>query len=72
MSVDECIKMYPEMAKNIFGRPRLNMRGLLKAKYDCTYLEEEVAKIVSKRKPGGVTTKGRYDNYPSPDDLCRT
>ena len=72
MSVDECIKRYPEMAQNIFGRPRLSMRGLLKAKYDSIYLEQEVKKIVSERKPGSVTAQERYDNYSSPDDLCRT
>jgi hypothetical protein len=72
MSVDECINRYPAMAKNIFGRPRLNMRGLLKAKYDSICLEEEVRKVVSERKPGGVTATGRHDYYPSPDDICRT
>ncbi|XTI93327.1 hypothetical protein V2W45_1215471, partial [Cenococcum geophilum] len=46
MSVDECIEKYPEMAKNIFGKSRMSLKGLINDKYDHNNLQREIQKIV--------------------------
>ena len=74
MSVDECIEKYPEMAKNIFGKSRMSLRGLINDKYDHNNLQREIQKIVDGRLPD-QTSRGDFKDfraYNSPDDLCRT
>jgi hypothetical protein len=73
MSVDECIEKYPEMAKNIFGKSRVSLRGLINDKYDHNNLQREIQKIVNGRLPQQTSRDFKdFRAYNSPDDLCRT
>ena len=74
MSADECIEKYPEMAKIIFGKSRMSLKGLINDKYDHKILQKEIQKIVDDRLPR-QTSRGDFKDfhaYNSPDDLCRT
>jgi len=72
MSVDECIEKYPEMAKNIFGKSRISLKGLINDKYDHNNLQREIQKIVNGRLPQQTSRGKDFRAYNSPDDLCRT
>ncbi len=68
MSVDECIKIYPDMASRIFANPRVSLGGILQNKYNTDVLETVLQKIVSERLNGADS----LDDFPCPKDLCRT
>ncbi|KAI9776738.1 MAG: hypothetical protein M1839_009382 [Geoglossum umbratile] len=73
MKVEECIQKYPEIARNVFTKPRVaSWHGMPKEKYNHKFLQREVEKIVQERTPTERTRNSGFDRYPSPDDLCRT
>jgi hypothetical protein len=71
MSVDECIDRYPTMAKKVFGKERVSLKGILRDRYDAKILEKEIHKIVCERLPEHDKDP-KHSRLPSPDDLCKT
>ncbi|KAH3957851.1 hypothetical protein HBI62_038030 [Parastagonospora nodorum] len=69
MSVDQCVRNYPDMVTKIFDKKRLQIKGWPKAKYSATGLETTIKEIVRTRNG---KDKDRYVNFKSPDDLCKT
>jgi hypothetical protein len=52
MSIDECIKAYRDLSKDIFHKKRripMNVKGDLKERYDSKALESAVKKILKER-----------------------
>ena len=79
MPVEDCLKVYPEMAKAIFfKKKRSRMRRIMtmsSTKYDCIPLEQQIQKIVGYRQKEGMNPQQRgyeYEKFHSPEDLCRT
>jgi hypothetical protein len=69
MSVDQCVYQYPAMATRIFSKPRWQVKGWPKNKYDAKNLENTITDIVQAR---GGKERPPYTAFRSPDDLCRT
>jgi hypothetical protein len=79
MPVEECLDLYPKMARNVFsGQKRYLITRIMKgtsSKYDSDQLQREIEKIVRKRTPSNAAPlQGDYafDRYYSPHDLCKT
>jgi hypothetical protein len=53
MSIDECIKAYTDLSEDVFHKKRripINIKGVLKERYDSKVLELAVKKILRDRK----------------------
>jgi hypothetical protein len=53
MSIDECIKAYTDLSEDVFHQKRripINIKGVLKERYDSKVLELAVKKILRDRK----------------------
>jgi hypothetical protein len=53
MSIDECIKAYTDLSEDVFHKKRripINIKGVLKERYDSEVLELAVKKILRDRK----------------------
>jgi uncharacterized protein (UPF0335 family) len=53
MSVDECLKAYTDLSEDVFHKKRripINIKGVLKERYDSKVLELAVKKILRDRK----------------------
>jgi hypothetical protein len=74
MSTKEALKVYPEFAKAVFGKPKPSLHLLVKGgkstHYSATIMEEEMKKIVRNKLQGdGSEHEMMMD---SRDDLCKT
>jgi hypothetical protein len=52
MSIDECIKAYTDLSEDVFHKKRripINIKGVLKERYDSKVLELAVKKILRDR-----------------------
>jgi hypothetical protein len=53
MSIDECIKAYTDLSEDVFHKKRripINIKGVLKERYDSKVLELAVKKILRDRE----------------------
>jgi hypothetical protein len=53
MSIDECIKAYTDLSEDVFHKKRripINIKGVLKERYDSKVLELAVKTILRDRK----------------------
>jgi hypothetical protein len=46
LTVDNCLELYSELAKDVFGEERLSLRGLWRAKFDADKLKNVVIKTL--------------------------
>jgi hypothetical protein len=79
MSVEECLNIYPQIAQNVFGRPRRWYKHVLRgAKFDHEPLRAEIEQLISRKCPSETLGKHRHgreydvENFPSSDDVCKT
>lgn len=68
MDVDECITVYTDMFKKIFGKKGLpvNFLGKVKGRFDSVVLEECIQDILTKR---GLKTTEQFENLRK--DACK-
>ncbi|KAF2145853.1 uncharacterized protein K452DRAFT_305795 [Aplosporella prunicola CBS 121167] len=73
MSIEECISLYPAMARDVFKKPKKKiLRILLRPKYNAKGLEIQIKQIVEMRTPRQSQHRDIFSKYESPEDLCKT
>jgi hypothetical protein len=76
MSAEECLAEYPQIARKVFVEGKRSLIGRIKAgsKYDHGPLVNEIKRLIAERTNKKDPRMGDfvYENFPSPDDLCKT
>lgn len=72
MTVDQCLLNYPDMADNIFNKPRSQIHGYPRNKHNAALLVKEIQKLMKARTGQEENEKSELHYFKSPEDLCRT
>jgi hypothetical protein len=79
MPVEDCLRRYPEMAKNIFsGKKKTLLSRVIhntSSKYDSKQLEAEIRRIVDGRALPNTAPHQpnfQFDEFHLPGGLCKT
>jgi hypothetical protein len=79
MPVEDCLKRYPTMAKEVFTKKKRSVATRIRkgttTKYDSVPLETNIRNIVESRATADKAPRQpgyAFGMYPSPPDLCKT
>jgi hypothetical protein len=72
MTVEQCLLTYPDMAHNIFSKPRLQIKGYPRNKHKAALLEKEIQKLMKASTGQEEDERSELHYFKAPEDLCRT